>query len=320
MNTITRTLPFLSIVLFIAFTGCRRNDDNLITPDEFQTDIAYFKYLSQNNDAYADFDELSGDDALDNIFSKSVPDFRNGKTPLQPLKFRKEIVSFLREFSVDTVSDSVRILHIKKTLTGNFIIKGIQHDTDTVTITKPFTLHTYRDMKFHRMQKTGRMSERWKPYAITAGSGATAMAQDSFAITSLSMHNLTTGDSLTVLVPLAHWFVFGENGSVFHTHKHDSIKIRFVIESTSADTEIVFTCVGRGRSLNYHKRIFIPLVAQEQTGITYRRTYERIFDVHHGNGRFNSAFEVVSHNTLYDDSSAKLTSAFWSIPYRTENH
>ncbi len=318
MKTIATTLTLFTALLFIALTGCRKDGDNLLTADEFNTDVAYFKYLSQNDDTYGDFDELNDDDALGNIFEKSSLIAPDGKAPLTPLKFRKVITSFTKEFSVDTLSDSIRILHIKKTVNGNLFIKGIQNDTDTVTITKPFTLHTHRDMEFHRIQKTGRIRERWKPYAITAGSGATGMAQDSFSIASLNLHNLTTGDSVTVLVPLAHWFVFGANGSLFHTHKHDSVRARIVIESTSADTEVVFTRVGRGRRLNYHKRIFIPLVAQEQTGNTYRRTYERVFDVHHGNGRFNGAFEVVSRNTLYDDSPSKLTSAFWSIPYKTE--
>lgn|GEM_PF-1957210 len=319
----TKLYALTTMVFFLAFFGCRK-DDNIIDSNlSFNTDMDYFKYIANTDASYGDLDELSGDDVPDDfsngIISKINAVFPH-RSPIIPKKFGKKIESVFSQFSVDSLNDSLRILHITKILSGTFILIGIQNDTDTVRVEKPFSQTSQRKLKFVRIARTRKIRDNWKPREITVGAATTAMTQDSFAIQSLSVKNLETGDSTIVSSPLEHWFTFGVNGSIFHTHKRDSVRVKLVIVSNSPDTEIVALRVGRGRKANFHRRHSIPLATQFISGSGYVRTFEKIFEVHgnHGEGRFNGVFEVMSHNSIYDDSVNKYTSAFWSIPYRVE--
>ena len=318
-------LKFSLIIFFsiILISGCRKDSATSSEDKEIKFDTEFFKNIATNNEEFGDFaalDDMCGDDSAEPLDSKMIASIFGNKTFIQPLKFRKQITNITKDFRVDSLGDTARILHNFRTITGNFIVVGIQNDTDTVTVQKPFTQSMHRDIEFRRIAHKRFPRMNWKPYAVTAGSGSTSMAQDSFSIASLYIRT-QDGDSYTINRPAdGYWFTFGANGNIPHEHQFDSVTVRLTIESVTADTEIVALRVGRGRRANFHKRHIIPLISQTFSGGIYTRTYENVFVVHHGDGRFNAVFEAMSHNSLYDDGTTKFTSEVWSLPYRVEHH
>ncbi|MBM4165588.1 MAG: hypothetical protein FJ218_01470 [Ignavibacteria bacterium] len=317
------TLAIITVIILSSLSGCRNDSTTNSDENEIKYDSEYFKSIATNNEEYGDFaalDDVSGDDSEEPFSAKTISSVFGNKTFIQPLKFRKQITNVVKNYYVDSLGDSARILNIFKTISGNFILTGIRNDTDTVTVQKPFTHSMHRDIEFRRIARKRFPRMNWKPYSITVGAGSTSMAQDSFSIAQLYVQ-IEDGDTCTINRPADEYrFYFGPNGTIPHAHKDDTVTVRLTIESVTADTEIVALRVGRGRRANFHKRQIIPLVSQTVNSGVYTRTYEKVFEVHHGDGRFNAVFEAMSHNSLYDDGTSKFTSEIWSLPYRIEHH
>jgi len=177
MIKLKNVIPLLFLPVFLAFmlniTGCNKNDvtsSNSVSENDYLKNEAIQSTDGSNNDD----NELLGNQITD--FSDDGAVFNNSNEPLtgyDSLKFygrRVTGVTVSTTFTVDT--DTLKVLNVKRTITGNFIIKGyVGGVIDSVS--KPYTEVQNRTASFKRVARTEVHRRNWRLYQVSAVDGQT---------------------------------------------------------------------------------------------------------------------------------------------------
>ena len=171
------TSGFLIIILSIIFiSGC--NKDNvtnvMLTDDQYLQSVVTNGYSANQNDE-------------DNLMSYETSDLDNGgaigdndPVPMSPIdsiqKWGRKVTNVNLDFGITNQGDTVKVVNITRTITGNYIIMGYAGGI-LQTITKPYTEVFYRHVSFKRVNTSSDPRLNWRLYTISILSGGTTLPQ-----------------------------------------------------------------------------------------------------------------------------------------------
>jgi hypothetical protein len=302
------------LALGVAMFGCHRDD--AVGPID-TTEDEYLQRQATQSDSLKGFSE-SDEVTIDDNGMQS-PEYEGFvKSVIEPIRWGRKINHISRSTNIDRMGDSVAIVTITKTITGEFWI-GIRLGTDTTRIDsiikKPFTETLARKVRFHRVARTPRPENNWIPVALTMSLGNTTSHNNQFSISSLEF----SGRYDTVITdPLNTWFRFGlARGGVPVQRVNDPLTIRVTVISTHDSSEIVVLRHGIVGGRLERGRLLMRLVSETQEGGSYIRIYERTVSARLPVGvlmaRLSTVVDVFSRETIFD-GDAPYENEFWGMP------
>lgn len=297
--------------LFIV--GCNKET----TAPEF-TDTDFLRQEVTSSDSLADFldsEDISLNDG--DVRDFDYDDYSTLKTSatITPLRWGRKIENITKVVNVEFF-DSIAIATVYKTITGKFIVKGIDTNGDTIRVEKPFTTNTERKIRFRKIANYADPRKNWIPVAMTLIAGKTS--NTNFGISQLEV--FSTFDTVTVTDPLTYWFRMAPwRGGIAILKPGDSVRVRLTLTSSEDSAEYAMIRHGAFNKFN-NKRIRSRMILVSQTGSAgaYTRVYEKKFIAHlpmgHAYGRFHTLVDVMSYNSINDDT-APFMNMFWGAPY-----
>ena len=313
-------LPALLILLNI--TGCNKNEvtsANSGTEDEYLTNEAVQSTDGSNDDD----NEILGNQITD--FSDDGAVFNNTNVPLtgyDSLRFygrRVTGVTVATTFTINT--DTLKSLNVKRTITGNFIIKGyIGGVLDSIS--KPYTEVQNRTATFKRINRTEVHRRNWRLYQVSAVDGQTTAPQQGKSNITMNKVEVYKNDALvltlngpdfTTNVFTTRYF---SGGGVFNWGRNNTIKVKVYLTSNQSDTDFVAFHWARN-SFGFH-RVPFAMTSQVVNGGNYDRVYEKTFDIYgsHRFGVFNSFISANTRKSLWDNNPGEFSSTYMGVPYR----
>ena len=324
------------LVFGLALAGCSKDDG--VTQVLPVTDAEALKSQASSVDSIADFsasDETTIDDQGlrdDSYDAESGPaaDYIRGTATvaldsLKPLRWGRHILSVTRNYQTVLSGDTLGLVTIMKTITGELVVAYGQRTPDTLIVDtvvhKPFTEQITRKVLFARIARTDDPHRNWVPVAVTMVQGKTT-GGNLFTIASIELSDTTFHYDSTFTDPLTTWFRLGRfHGSVPVWSVRDSVTLRLTVTSTDTAAEYAYLRSGIGADREHRQfgRARMPLVSQTNSGEVYTRVYEKSFTARlplwfSFLGRFNAVADVVSKGTLADPA-APATNEFWGSPY-----
>ena len=163
---------------FLQFSGCiwQVGRHSTIDPDN-QTDDQYIQEVVTTgvNSNQQDDEDLMSNESYDLDDGGAVGG--NGDTPIDSLiRWGRRVTGVNVNVNITSEGDSLKIAHITRTITGNFIIVGMVGGVQQ-TITKPYTEVLKRDAIFKRIAHTPRPRFNWKLYKVSMLDGETTTPQ-----------------------------------------------------------------------------------------------------------------------------------------------
>lgn len=305
---------FCAVILSGLFiVGCNKDT----TAPEL-TDTDFLKQAVTSSDSLADFldsEDISLNDG--DVKDFDYDDYGTLKTSaaITPLRWGRKIDNIIKVVNVEFF-DSIAIATVYKTITGKFIVKGINTNGDTIKVEKPFTTNTERKIRFRKIANYADPRKNWIPVAMTLVVGKTT--NTTFGISQLEV--FSSFDTVTVTNPLTYWFRMAPwRGGISILKPGDSVMVRLTVTSPEDSAEYAVIRHGAFNKF-YNKRIrnHMTLVSQTGSAGAYTRVYEKKFIAHlpmgHAYGRFHALIDVMSYNSINDDT-APLMNMFWGAPY-----
>jgi hypothetical protein len=309
-------------LVFLTITGCNKNEvtsSGSGTEDEYLTNEAIQSTDGSNDDD----NEVLGNQIMD--FSDDGAVFNNTNDPLtgyDSLRFygrRVTGVSVTATFTTNT--DTIKTLLIKRTISGNFIIKGyIGGSIDSIS--KPYTEVQNRTASFKRINRTEVHRRNWRLYQVSAVDGQTTSPQSGKS--NIVMNKVEVYKNGTLLITLngpdftANLFTtrYFNGEGMFKFNRNDNVKVKVFATSNQSDTDIVAFHWARN-SFGFH-RVPFTMTSQTVIGGSYDRIYEKTFTVYgvHRFGVFNSFISANTRKSLWDNNTGEFSSTYMGIPYR----
>ncbi|MBS1492500.1 MAG: hypothetical protein JST55_03255 [Bacteroidetes bacterium] len=316
-------LPAFLIIL-LNITGCNKNDNDITsansgTEDEYLQNEAIQSTDSSNNDD----NELLGSQISD--YSDDGAVFNNSNEPLtsyDSLRFygrRVTSVTVTTTFTVDT--DTLKTLLVKRTISGNFIIKGYTGGV-LDSISKPYTEVQNRTASFKRVARTEVHRRNWRLYQVSAVDGQTTSPQQGKSNIVMNKVEIYKNDNLLLTLngPDFTSNVFTTryfNGEgIFNWGRNNNIKVKVYLTSNQSDTDLVAFHWARN-SFGFH-RVAFTMTSSTPNGGNYDRVYEKSFNIYgsHRFGIFNSYISANTRKSLWDNNISEFSSTYMGAPYR----
>jgi hypothetical protein len=306
-------IAVLVILSGLFIVGCNKETT---APEITDTDFLTQAVIS--SDSLADFldsEDISLNDG--DVKDFDYNDYSTLKTSavIKPLRWGRKIENITKVVNVEFF-DSIAIATVYKTITGKFIVKGIDTNGDTIKVEKPFTVNTERKIRFRKIANYADPRKNWIPVAMTLVEGKTTNA--TFGISQLEV--FSTFDTVTVTNPLTYWFRMTPWRGGIAIHKPgDSVRVRLTLTSPEDSAEYAVIRHSAFNKFN-NKRIRSRMTLVSQTGSpgAYTRVYEKKFIAHlpmgYAYGRFHALVDVMSYNSINDDT-APFMNMFWGAPY-----
>lgn len=322
-----KSLMLLSSLLVAAgvFIGGCKNDngpDEDLAPSGVTNEEQAMTYYA-TSDEFVTNDEVTFDDEAIQPFEYGS--FGKIDASVTPIRWGRFISSVTRIVTTTVEpGDTTAKALVEKTIVGTLKIRAITTAGDTVTIDKPFTDHSTRNVIFKRVSKnTKKFWLNWVPVASSLVKGGTVAPNNSIHLTKLVLY--LPSDTITVDDPNAyylryHWLKIFRGG---HTDLPELtggqiVKLEATVVSASADTD--FAALRFGFDKGHQKRIRLALVSEVNNG---DGTFTRVFEasrtapvyMHFHQGAFHLGVEAITRATLCDDQ-APYSVSWWGIPYR----
>jgi hypothetical protein len=175
-----------------------------------------------------------------------------------------------------------------------------------------------RYVEFRRIGRHENALRNWAPVGMTMVRGTSGGAS-AFAIVSMDVSESIGGLSKTITDPLSTWFRLGWlSGSIPLLPVRDSVRVRVTLQSTDADTELVYLRHSIEGGGDARRRAQMMLISSGSIGSLYTRIYERTFVTglppYVYAMRFNAVVDVFSRGTVYG-LDAPFSNEFWGAPY-----
>lgn len=314
-------LPAFLIIL-INITGCNKNE---VTSPSSATEEEYLKNeaVQSTDGSNEDDNEILGNQISD--FSDEGAVFNNINEPLtgyDSLKFygrRVTGVTVTTTFTINT--DTLKTLSVKRTISGNFIIKGyIGGILDSIS--KPYIEEQNRTASFKRVNRTENHRRNWRLYQVSAVDGQTTSPQQGKSNIVMSKVEVykngallitLNGPDFTTNIFTTRYF----NGEgIFKFRRNDNVNVKVFATSNQSDTDIVAFHWARN-SFGFH-RVPFTMTSQTVVGGNFERVYEKSFIVYgsHRFGAFNSFISANTRKSLWDNNTDEFSSTYMGVPYR----
>jgi hypothetical protein len=304
--------------------GCKNANgpDEDIAPGGVTNEEQAMKYYATVDEFVAN-DEVTFADAAVQPFDYGS--FGKIDASVTPIRWGRFISSVTRTVTTTVQpGDTVAVSVVEKTITGTLKIRAITTSGDTITIDKPFTDKSTRNVIFKRIDRNvKKFWKNWVPVASSLVKGGTAEPNNSVNITKMVLY--LPGDTITVDDPL-NYFLRYKWQKIFKGGRKDlpeltggqSVKLEVTVVSASADTDLVALRFGFDKT--HQRRVRLVLASEVNNG---DGTYTRVFEVsrtapvfmHFHVGAFHLGVEAATRATLYDDA-APYSVSWWGIPYR----
>jgi len=316
------TIFFIILIISVYLTGC---SDNVTEPaaqseDEYLTSTAINSAFSTNSD---DDDNLFTNEVMDFDSQGPVADNDVGfETPIDSLlKWGRRVSGTNINTNITTFGDSIKIVGVIRTITGNFVIIGYINGTLDSTV-KPYQQEQKRKVTFKRVDRRPNPRFNWRVYQYTAIDGETKSPQigkDNIVMSKIEFYKnnnliLTlNGPNFTVNMFTSRFF--GGNG-LFEVNRGDDIRIKVFATSNKSDTDIVSYHWARN-SFGFHRERF-TMTSQTPNGSNFERTYEKTFRMYsqHNHGMHNAFISANTQVSLFDNSPTLFSSTYMGFPYR----
>jgi len=318
----------LAMIAGVLLTGCKDSagpGDDEQAPAGVTNEMDAMKYFALQDEFVKNTEETISDD---NLYPADYGTFGKVAAEITPLRFGRFITSVTRTATPTILpGDSIAIVFVEKEIMGVFKIRGLNGVGDTVTIEKPFTDNSTRNLVFKRVERNPRMYWRnWVPVATSLVDGGTVAPNDNIDITMVQLF-LPNGDTITVTDPNSYYLRYrwlhmydGGRKDVPEFSPNQRAILQATVVSTSADTDFVALRYGVGTFQK--RRMRLTLVSEVNNGDgTYTRVYQTRdsgmpgFVIHPHRGWFHAAVDAMTRETLYDDA-APYSVNWWGIPYR----
>lgn len=326
MKTINKVLQLLILPVFflvlINITGCNKNE---ITTSSNLSEDDYLKNEAiQSTDGSNDDDnEILGNQTLD--FSDDGAVFNNSNISLtgyDSLRFygrRITSVNVSTTFTIDT--DTLKAIAVKKTVTGNFIIKGYVGGV-LDSISKPYTEVQNRTASFKRVARTESHRRNWRLYQVSAVDGQTTAPQQGKSNITMNKVEVYKNDALLITLNgpdfTSNVFItkYFSGEGIYHFNRNDNVKVRVYLTSNQSDTDIVAFHWARN-SFGFH-RVPFTMISSTANGGNFDRVYEKSFTVYgsHRFGVFNSFISANTRSSIWSNDVNTFSSTYMGSPYR----
>jgi hypothetical protein len=322
----------VSIGLLVA--GCHKDvtGPSESGPNGVTNESEAMKYYALNDEFVVNDETTLQDDAIENFdygtFSLSKTD-----AAIIPVRWGRFITGVTKTVTTQVApGDTIAYAVVEKTITGVFKIRGKLNPTDTVLVEvqKPFVDVSKRNIIFRRVaQNRDRFWLNWVPVATSLVAGGTSKPVQAIRINAVQFVNMT-GDTLTIVDPLAHylryrWLTFwlkDAKADVPEIAAGSAVRMRVMVTSSEKDTDFVF--LRFGFSLTDRRRLPLECVFVKDNG---DGTYTRIFQtygvrrlvpplMHLYRGYFNLTLDAVTRSTLFNDDPNTYSVNWWGVPYR----
>jgi hypothetical protein len=306
---------------FILISGCNKSD-NVVTST--MTDDQYIQSVVSNG-----YSSNGGDE--DNVMSTEATDLDTGLvsdngSPMNPIdslqKWGRRVSNVHLDFNIESQGDSVKVVHVTRTITGNYLILGWVNGQSEL-ISKPYAEVFYRDISFKRIDTRPDPSRNWRLYKVSILSGGTTQPQignNFVSITKVEVYVNTSGTPTYIFngpdftQNVFTTIRFGGAG-IPTLNRGDQVQIKVYTTSTNSSIDYVAWHWARN-TFGFHR---IPFTLESQTGSgPYYRIYSKSFNVYanHKLGVFNSYLSASTHESLYDDDVTKFASSELGTPYK----
>jgi hypothetical protein len=308
---------FLSAVFGIYLIGC----SDSVAPDN-QTDDQYIQEVVMTGvgSSQQDDEDLMSNEAYDLDDGGAVGG--GGDTPIDSLlRWGRRVTGVNVNVNITSEGDSLKIAHVTRTITGNFVIIGMVSGIQS-TIVKPYTEVLKRDVIFKRIDHKPRPRYNWKLFKVSLVDGETTSPQvgsDNVEMTKVEIYvnnNLAytfQGPDFTQNVFTTRRF---HGNGVPEVHHGDQVRIKVFTFSKQSEPDIVAWHWARN-AFGFHRVPFI-MTSETPNGQYWDRTYEKTFTIYdrHRFGVFNGFINASTHKSLYDDAPAEFASDLVGTPYR----
>jgi hypothetical protein len=320
-------LASLFILTALIAGGCKNSTgpDEETAPVGVTNEEQAMTYFARS-DAFVTNDELTFADQAIQPFDYGT--FGKVDAAITPVRWGRFITSVTRTITTTVQpGDTLALSKIEKTIVGTLKIRGITSTGDTVTIEKPFTNQSTRNVVFKRVDSSRvRFWLNWVPVATSLVDGGTSAPNNTVDITRLVVY-LASNDTVTVTDPTNYYLRYrwlklfrGGRLDVPELAGGESVKLAVTVVSASVDTDIV--ALRFGFDNGHQKRAKLVLTSQVDNG---NGTFTRVFEIsrttpvfmHFHRGWFHLGVEAMTRATLYDDS-APYSVSWWGLPYRVQ--
>lgn len=316
------TLAFFTFIV-MNLTGCNKNEE--ITSSGTITDDDYLKgeAIQSTDGSNNDDNEILGTETSDFEDGGAVFNNDNGVlTGYDSLRFYgRRITGVTIAVTFTTNTDSMKSLLVKRTITGNFIIKGYTGGI-LDSISKPYTEEQNRTAIFKRVASTNFPRRNWRLYQVSAVDGQTTSPQQgksNITINKIEVYSNGTlfatlnGPDFTQNVFTTKYFS-GEG--IISIPRNSTVNVKVYAVSNQSDTDIVAFHWARN-SFGFH-RVPFTMTSQTVVGSNFERVYEKAFIVYgnHRFGVFNSFISANTKQSIWSNSTSVFSSTYMGLPYR----
>lgn len=315
-------LTALILLLGLLSQGCK---ENATEPTEL-TDEEYVKQVVLNGyDNSATEDNLISQERTDFDDGGAVYDEDNGPilSPIDSLKRWGRIITGNNvNVSIENSGDTLKIVHITRTISGYFRIIGYKNG-QIDSVNKPYTQVFTRNVEFKRIDRTPYPRLNWRLYRISCLDGQTTQPQigsDYVMITKIEVYkNGSPTPSLVLNGPDFQNFYFttgyfGGSG-IPSVNRGDQLTVKVYTTSQLSDPDYVAFHWAKN-AFGFHRKKF-ELESQTGSG-PYYRVFSKTFTVYpqHRLGVFNGSISASTKESLYDDDPAKFASDQVTFVYK----
>ena len=287
---------FAILAVAVAFVGCEKGTTEPQNSISDQDKNAIIEMM--------DNDDLFTSDAT--ILQDGDPQMAKSVTGIIPFKWGRKITSVNRTRDFQKTEDSVVIVTVTTTISGNVWIRGRYSPQDTFqTFQKPFTETIVRKAKFCRVANTTIPRRNWMMRNISAAEGGT----DNHLITINKVEFFVGDDTLTITNPLEYMMTIER---LQRTTYNKGFRVQVTI--TSADTGNIVVIHRPAALLRSWTREGVHVVSSQNNGdgtttIVYEDSWNGCW-----NGRHHIFVSAMTRQSIFDDNAA-FASRLWGIPY-----
>ncbi len=304
----------------LLLTGCSQDTTGPTeqAPLGVTNEVTAMEYYAAN-DGFVANDEVTFEDKAVEPLDYTVL----GKTDeaITPLRFGRFVQNIGKEIKIEVqAGDTIAFGHIQKTVTGIFRIRALK-GTDTVTVEKPFSDVSEREIIFKRVaRERERYWLNWVPVGTSLVSGGTVTPPSQVQLQKVEMR-LPGGKDITITEPQQFFMRYrwmrmfmGGQEDAPELAAGETVTLRATVRSDAPDADIVM--LRFGFDATHRNRIRMQLASEVNNGDgTYTRTFELSWQVHFHRGHFNAQIDAMTKGTLYDDA-APYSVSWWAVPYR----
>jgi hypothetical protein len=320
------TLLLMASVMLtgLLVSGCKKdNGPDESAPVGVTNEEQAMQYFAKTDEFVAN-DEVTFADQSAETFDYGT--FGKVDAAITPLRWGRIVTSVTRTVTTTIQpGDTIAIALVEKNIIGALKIRGLNRNGDTITVDKPFTDASKRNVIFKRVNRNpDKFWLNWVPVATSLVDGGTVVPNNQIDITKLVLYTSAL-DTITIVDPTAYFLRYrwlklfnGGRKDVPEFAAGQTLKLQVTVVSASADTDYVALRYGAG--ISQHKRVRLSLVTEANNG---NGTYTRVFEIsrvapqymHFHRGYFHLGLDAITKATLMDDS-APYSVSWWGIPYR----